>query len=341
MTNMLSTISFAHPYCLLLLLLLVPCFLWRFLLKRRTEATLVVASTEAFRRREQTLRTALIHAPFLLRMLTLALVIVVLARPQTKHALSEKETEGINIMMVMDISVSMLTPDLQPNRLEAAKQVAYEFIQNRPNDNIGLTLFGGEAFTQCPMTTDHASLLSMFRSVSCSLQQQGIISDGTAIGMGITNAVARLAQDSIGSKVIILLTDGANNAGDISPLMAAEIAKKSNVRVYTIAVGTDGVVNQPVAVLPDGSYYYQKVKADMDTGTLQEIARMTGGLFYHAQTKGKLRDIYNDIDKLEKTKLRVKNFDKRYEAYQPFALAAFVSLLLEMLLRTTLLRRIP
>ena len=300
-----------------------------------------MASTEAFRRREQTLRTALIHAPFLLRMLTLALVIVVLARPQTKHALSEKETEGINIMMVMDISVSMLTPDLQPNRLEAAKQVAYEFIQNRPNDNIGLTLFGGEAFTQCPMTTDHASLLSMFRSVSCSLQQQGIISDGTAIGMGITNAVARLAQDSIGSKVIILLTDGANNAGDISPLMAAEIAKKSNVRVYTIAVGTDGVVNQPVAVLPDGSYYYQKVKADMDTGTLQEIARMTGGLFYHAQTKGKLRDIYNDIDKLEKTKLRVKNFDKRYEAYQPFALVAFVSLLLEMLLRTTLLRRIP
>lgn len=274
-------------------------------------------------------------------MLTLALVIVILARPQTKHALSEKETEGINIMMVMDISVSMLTPDLQPNRLEAAKQVAYEFIQNRPNDNIGLTLFGGEAFTQCPMTTDHASLLSMFRSVTCALQQQGIISDGTAIGMGITNAVARLSQDSIGSKIIILLTDGANNAGDISPLMAAEIAKKNNVRVYTIAVGTNGEVNQPVAVLPDGSYYYQKVKADMDTETLQQIARMTGGLFYHAQTKGKLRDIYNDIDKLEKTKLKVKNFDKRYEAYQPFALAAFVTLLLEMLLRTTLLRRIP
>lgn len=341
MTNMLSTISFAHPYCLLLLLLLVPCLLWRFLLKRKTEATLVMASTEAFRRQEHTLRTALIHAPFLLRMLTLALVIVILARPQTKHALSEKETEGINIMMVMDISVSMLTPDLQPNRLEAAKQVAYEFIQNRPNDNIGLTLFGGEAFTQCPMTTDHASLLSMFRSVSCSLQQQGIISDGTAIGMGITNAVARLAQDSIGSKVIILLTDGANNAGDISPLMAAEIAKKSHIRVYTIAIGTDGVVNQPVAVLPDGSYYYQKVKADMDTETLQQIARMTGGLFYHAKTKGKLRDIYNDIDKLEKTKLKVKNFDKRYEAYQPFALAAIVSLLLEMLLRITLLRRIP
>ena len=341
MTNILSTISFAHPYCLFLLLLLVPCLLWRFLLKRKTETTLVMASTDAFRREEHTFRTALIHAPFFLRMLTLALVIVILARPQTKHALSEKETEGINIMMVMDISVSMLTPDLQPNRLEAAKQVAYEFILNRPNDNIGLTLFGGEAFTQCPMTTDHASLLSMFRSVTCALQQQGIISDGTAIGMGITNAVARLSQDSIGSKIIILLTDGANNAGDISPLMAAEIAKKNNVRVYTIAVGTNGEVNQPVAVLPDGSYYYQKVIADMDTETLQQIARMTGGLFYHAQTKGKLRDIYNDIDKLEKTKLKVKNFDKRYEAYQPFALAAFVTLLLEMLLRTTLLRRIP
>ena len=334
-------ISFANPLWFLLLLLLVPCILWYFLFRNKSEAVIKVASTEVYRNLGRTLRTAFIHAPFLLRLLTIALVIVILARPQVANSLSTEETEGINIMMVMDISVSMLTPDLEPNRLEAAKQVAYEFIQNRPNDNIGLTLFGGEAFTQCPMTTDHASLLSMFRSVSCDLQQQGIISDGTAIGMGITNAVARLAQDSVGSKVVILLTDGANNAGDISPLMAAEIAKKNGVRIYTIAVGKTGMVNQPVAILPDGSYYYQKVKSDMDPATLRQIAETTGGLFYQADTKGKLRAIYNDIDKLEKTKLKVKNYNRRYEAYQPFALAAFISLLLEILMRITWLRRIP
>lgn len=335
------SISFADPEYLLLLLLLIPLLLWYFLFRRRSEPAMKMASTEAYRHLGRTPRTSLIHAPFFLRTVAFVLVVLVLARPQTSNSLNETETEGIDIMMVMDISVSMLTPDLKPNRLEAAKQVAYEFIQNRPTDNIGLTLFGGEAFTQCPMTTDHAALLSMFRGVSCNLQQNGIISDGTAIGMGVTNAVARLAQSHAAGKVVILLTDGANNAGDISPLMAAEIAKQNKVRVYTIAVGKSGMVQQPVAILPDGSYYYQQVKSDMDPKTLRQMARMTGGLFYQADSKNKLREIYKDIDKLEKTKLKVKNYNKRYEAYQPFALAAIVALLLEILLRVTWLRRIP
>lgn len=209
-------------------------------------------------------------------MLTLVLVVCVLARPQTTTPQSERETQGINIMMCMDISVSMLTRDLEPNRIEAAKQVAVEFIAGRENDNIGLTLFGGEAFTQCPLTTDHAALLSMFKQVNCNLQQQGIISDGTAIGMGLTNAVSRLSQLKAPSKVIILLTDGANNSGDISPLMAAEIAKKQGIRVYTIAVGRQGKVQQPVAILPNGEYYYQTVESDADPATLRQIAEMTG-----------------------------------------------------------------
>lgn len=333
--------TFANPLYFLLLLLVIPFLLWHFLLKRKSEPTLQVATTEAYRHLVRTPRTALVHLPFFLRVLTFVLCVIILARPQTSHSLTESETEGIDIMITMDISTSMLTPDLKPNRIEAAKQVAFEFISIRPNDNIGLTLFGGEAFTQCPLTTNHASLLSMFRNVTCDLQQNGIISDGTAIGMGITNAVSRLTESKAASRVIILLTDGANNTGDISPLTAAEIAKKNKVRVYTIAVGKSGKVRQPVAILPNGEYYYQTVESDMDPATLQKIAEMTGGLFYKAESKEKLREIYKDIDRLEKTKLKVTNYNKRYEAYQMFAFAALACFFLELLLRITWFRRIP
>ncbi|MBQ8227076.1 MAG: VWA domain-containing protein [Bacteroidaceae bacterium] len=337
---------FAHPAYFLLLLLILPMMCWHFLQKRKREPALRVATTEMSGKIPATARTALVHVPFVLRMLAVLLMVVALARPQTSHSLTESETEGINIMITMDVSVSMLTPDLQPNRIEAAKQVAFEFISGRPNDNIGLTLFGGEAFTGCPLTTHHASLLSMFRSVNCDLQQQGIISDGTAIGMGLTNAVARLAEsDTVGqqqpARVVILLTDGANNTGEISPLTAAEIAKKNGVRVYTIAVGKSGKVRQPVAILPNGEYYYQTVESDMDPETLKKIAETTGGLFYHADSKKKLQEIYQDIDRLEKAKLKTRNYHKRYEAFSLFAWAALACLLLEFLLRKTWLRRIP
>lgn len=300
-----------------------------------------MATTETYRHGPRTFRTAMIHSPFVLRMLVFILLVLVMARPQTQNALREKETEGIDIMMAIDISTSMLTPDLRPNRIEAAKQVACEFISNRPHDNIGLTLFGGEAFTQCPLTTDHAALLSMFNGVSCDLQSGGIIAPGTAIGMGLANALSHLEGSKTRSKVIILITDGENNTGEISPLMAADIAKQSGIRIYTIAIGLQGKSRQTVAQLPNGEYYQANVENAMDPETLKEIAATTGGIFYQAESNKKLREIYDDIDKLEKTKLKVLNYDRHYEAYQYFALAAFILFALEVLLRLTWLRRIP
>ena len=244
-------------------------------------------------------------------------------------------------MMAMDISTSMMAPDIKPNRIEAAKQVAYEFISSRPDDNIGLTLFGGEAFTQCPLTTDHTTLLSMFRNVSCDLQQNGVISPGTAIGMGIASAVSHLEKSKSKSKVIILLTDGENNTGEISPLMATELAKKYAIRIYTVSLGRKGKIKQVVAQLPNGENYEEEVESSYNPETLQTIARETGGLHYQAGSREKLREIYQDIDRLEKTKLKVTNYDKRYEAYMPFAWIALIALMLEMLLRTTWYRRIP
>lgn len=243
-------------------------------------------------------------------------------------------------MMVLDISTSMWAQDLKPDRIEAAKAVAQEFIASRPNDNIGLTIFAGEAFTQCPLTIDHAVLLSMFRNVSCQLPATGMIDDGTAIGMGLANAISRLKDSKAKSKVIILLTDGANNRGDISPLTAAEIARQFGVRIYTIGVGTNGTAPYPYP-LPGGGVHMVNIPVDVDPETLQQIAATTGGLFYRAGSSQKLKEIYNDIDKLEKTKLEVKRYDKRYEAYMPFAIAALLSLLVEFTLRTTWLRRIP
>lgn len=332
--------TFANPGYLYLLLLLVPLILWHFLSRRRREASIKVASTEAYRYVRKTPRMALVQLPFCLRMLTLALVIVVLARPQTSHSWRNAQTEGIDIMMVLDISTSMWAQDLKPDRIEAAKAVAQEFIASRPNDNIGLTIFAGEAFTQCPLTIDHAVLLSMFRNVSCQLPATGMIDDGTAIGMGLANAISRLKDSKAKSKVIILLTDGANNRGDISPLTAAEIARQFGVRIYTIGVGTNGTAPYPYP-LPGGGAHMVNIPVDVDPETLQQIAATTGGLFYRAGSSQKLKEIYNDIDKLEKTKLEVKRYDKRYEAYMPFAIAALLSLLVEFTLRTTWLRRIP
>ena len=333
--------TFANIEYFLLLLLLIPFVIWHFFLKRKQEPSIKMATTVAYQSLPRTPRTALIHLPFVLRMATFVLLVIVMARPLTTVALHENEVEGIDIMMTMDISTSMLTPDLEPNRIEAAKEVAYEFITNRPNDNIGLTLFGGEAFMQCPLTTDHKSLLSMFSQVSCDLQARGILSPGTAIGMGITNAVSHLENSVAKSKVVILLTDGVDNTGDISPQTAAEIAKDCHVRVYTISVGTEGMSNQTIAQLPNGEEYKANVDNTTDPTVLQNIANTTGGKFYQASSKEQLREIYRDIDSLEKTKLKVLNYSKKYEAYQIFAIAALITFLLEVLLRITWFRRIP
>lgn len=332
--------QFANPAYFLLLLLLVPFLLWYVFLRDRYETSMKVASTRGYRRLPSTWRTSLVHAPFFLRMLAFVMIVIVLARPQTSEPTNERDAEGIDIMLAMDISTSMLSRDLSPNRIEAAKAVATEFISGRRNDNIGLTLFGGEAFTQCPMTTDHASLLSMFTNVSCDLQLHEVIEQGTAIGMGLINAVNRLATSKCPSKVVILITDGANNTGDVDPITAAEVAKSKGVRVYTIAVGRQGKMTIPVQ-LEDGSVQMQTVDSDMDPETLKQIAEMTGGLYYAADNNDKLREIYKDIDRLERVKQKVQSYAKHYEAFAPFGIAALIALLLELLLRLTVLRRIP
>jgi Ca-activated chloride channel family protein len=275
----------------------------------------------------------------ILRCLAFILIVVAMARPQTYSAWDERSVEGIDIMLAMDVSTSMLAEDLKPNRMEAAKQVAAEFITGRPNDNIGLSIFAGEAFTQCPMTTDHASLLNLLQNVRTDIAQRGLIEDGTAIGMGLANAVSRLKDSKAKSRVVILLTDGSNNRGDLSPMTAAEIAKSFGIRVYTIGVGTNKVAPYPMTVA--GGVQYVNIPVEIDTKTLSDIAASTNGDFYRATNNKELQQIYKEIDKLEKSKLNVKKFSKRYEAYQPFAVAAVLLLLLEMLLRITIFRKLP
>lgn len=332
--------TFANPAYFLLLLLLIPWIVWYFLFRSKSESHILWASTEALRRVPHTWRTRLVHLPFFLRTVLYVLAVIILARPQTGSSWRTGQTEGIDIMMALDISTSMATPDISPNRITAARDVALDFINNRPNDNIGLTLFGGEAFTQCPLTTDHATLMQSFKGANCNLQNDGIIQPGTAIGMGIASAVSHLENSPSKSKVVILLTDGANNTGEISPLMATDMAKNLGIRIYTILLGSNSKVNVPVAQLPNGEVYTQQVDDTTDPSTLKQIANETGGIFYHASSRSSLKQVYDDIDKLEKTKLKVSQHSRHYEAYQPFALAAILVLLLEILLRTTWFKRL-
>lgn len=301
------------------------------------EASITFSDASVYRNAPMSWRVRFIYLPMLLRCAAFVLIVMAMARPQTHNAWDEKTVEGIDIMLAMDVSTSMLAEDLAPNRIEAAKQVAAEFVTDRPNDNIGLTIFAGEAFTQCPMTTDHASLLNLLRAVRTDIAAHGLISDGTAIGMGLANAVSRLKASKAKSRVVILLTDGSNNMGDISPMTAAQIAKSMGIRVYTIGVGTNKVARYPMPVA--GGVQYVNIPVEIDTKTLRNIAAMSDGHFYRATNTKELRRIYKDIDQLEKSRLNVKKFTKRYEAYQPFALAALLMLALEVLLRLTLLRK--
>ena len=331
--------EFANKEYLLLLLLIIPYIIWYVMYRKKTEPTLRMSDTFAFRYAPKSLKVKLMPLSMLLRLLVFVMIVMVLARPQTRNSWDSKTVEGIDIMLAMDVSTSMLAEDLRPNRIEAAKQVASEFIIGRPNDNIGLAIFAGESFTQCPMTTDHASLLNLLQNVRTDIAARGLIEDGTAIGMGLANAVSRLKDSKAKSKVVILLTDGSNNRGDISPSTAAEIAKSLGIRVYTIGVGTNKVAPYPMPVA--GGVQYVNVPVEIDTKTLSEIASITEGDFYRATNTNELRKIYKEIDQLEKSKLNVKTFSKRYEAYQPFALVAVLALLLEILLRVTIFRRIP
>ncbi|MBR2637256.1 MAG: VWA domain-containing protein [Bacteroidaceae bacterium] len=320
---------------LLLFIPLIGYVVWYILKGHKMSPSLKVSTTMPYLAGIKSYKNYLIHLPFALRVFTIAMIILVLARPQSTNRWQNTEVEGIDIMLAMDVSTSMLAMDLKPNRIEAAKQVAAEFINGRPNDNIGLTIFAGESFTQCPLTIDHTVLLNMLNSVKCDIAAQGIIEDGTAIGMGIANAVTRLKESKAKSKVIILLTDGSNNRGEIAPVTAADIAKQFGIRVYTIGVGTNGT-----APYPYGGEVIN-VPVEIDENTLSEIADITDGDYYRATSNTKLKEVYTEIDKLERTKLNVKEFSTREEEFLIFAILAFVSMLTEMLLRYTILRRIP
>ena len=285
--------------------------------------------------RPVTAKVYLRHVPFVLRMIAIALVIVILARPQSTNSWQNSSTEGIDIMMAIDISSSMLAQDLRPNRLEAAKNVAAAFINGRPNDNIGLVVFSAESFTQCPLTTDHAILLNLFKNI-----QSGMIEDGTAIGLGLANAVSRIKDSQAKSKVIILLTDGSNNRGEIAPVTAAEIAKTFGIRVYTIGVGTKGEAPYPFR-LPGGMIQTQMIPVDIDEPTLKQIATTTGGQYFRATDNASLKEIYSEIDQMEKTKISVREYSKKQEEYKNIALLLLALLLLELLLKHTLLKKIP
>ncbi len=331
--------TFANNAYLLLLLLIIPMVVWYILRGRKRKATLMIPTTGVFSGIGRSWKTYLLHLPFILELVAFSMLAIILARPQTTDRWQDTEIEGIDIMMCMDVSTSMLAEDLKPNRIEAAKSVAADFINGRPNDNIGLSIFAGEAFTQCPMTVDHAVLLNMFHNVSSDIAANGIIEDGTAIGMGLANAISRLKDSQAKSKVIILLTDGSNNRGEISPLTAAEMARSFGIRVYTIGVGTNGTAPYPVQ--SSFGVQYMNVPVEIDEDVLRQIASTANGQYYRATSNSKLKDVYEEIDKLERTKLQVKEFSKNQEVYQPFALILLLSLLLIILLKQTILKTIP
>ena len=326
--------EFAHPSYLYLLLLLIPLIAWYIVKLSHTQASFKLASTDAFKEMPRTLKVYMRHLPFVLRVIAIALVIIVLARPQSINQWQETESQGIDIVLAVDISGSMLAQDLTPDRLTAAKKVASEFVTDRSGDKIGLVIFAGESFTQCPLTTDHKVLLNLLNEV-----KYGMVEDGTAIGLGIATSVNRLKDSESESKVIILLTDGTNNRGQISPLTAADLARSYGIRVYTIGVGTQGVAPTPVQT-PFG-IKIQNVEVDIDEKTLTEIATITGGQYFRAEDNESLSNIYHEIDDMEKYLIKVQNVTRKKELYLPFALLALSLIFIELILRRTWLRSIP
>ena len=311
--------NFINPEFLYLLVIPLSYIIWLSLRKRNLISEFIFSNTLSIKQLK-TLKIKLRNLPIILKLISCCLLIFALARPQSSINWEESTTEGIDIVLSMDISGSMLAEDLKPNRLEASKDVAVDFISKRINDRIGLVIFSGESFTQCPLTTDHNVLINLFKDV-----KSGMVEDGTAIGMGLATAVNRLKDSKAISKVIILLTDGVNNKGVVAPFTAAEIAKKFGIRVYTIGVGTEGFAPYPFQT-PFG-IQYQDVEVQIDEKTLQDIASVTDGKYFRAINNSKLKEIFKDIDKLEKSKIEVTEFHKRSEEFLRFAFPALLLLL--------------
>jgi len=329
-----SSFFFEYPQLLWLELLLIPMvalYVWRHF--RGREPFIAFSDTSAFLRREYTLKTVLMHLPFVLECLAVALIIIAIARPRSSSVNETIDTEGIDIVLALDVSTSMLARDFDPDRIEAAKGIAAEFIAQRPADRMGLVVFAGESFTQCPLTTDRPTLINLLKEVEC-----GLIEDGTAIGNGLATAVARLKDSNAESRVVILLTDGVNNRGEITPMMATDIAKTYGIRVYTIGVGAMGEAPYPV-MTPFG-VQVQKVPVEIDEKLLQDIAEQTGGAYFRATDNTKLLAIYGEINKMEKVKTTVDSFPIYKELFGRFGLAALILFLLDIVMKLMAGRRI-
>jgi len=331
---MLGDVTFAYPWILYFLLIVPLMAVWYWFKGKKTEPTLNYSSLKIFKELKPTWRERLKYLPVILRMIAVALLIIALARPQNFQSGENIYTEGIDISMVLDISGSMLAEDLKPNRLNAAKEVIDEFVQERTSDRIGLVVFARDAFTQCPLTIDYSVLRNLLGDI-----KSGMIEDGTAIGNAIANGVNRLKESQAKSKVMILLTDGVNNAGEVDPISAAQIAKTFNIRVYTIGVGTRGEAPYPVQT-PFGTRY-QMVPVEIDENVLKEIAKLTDGEYFRATDNKKLKEIYETIDRLEKTKVEITSYRNAKELYYSWLGGGVILLLLELGLSRTVLRKLP
>ena len=333
----LSHITFANKWVLWFIPVVAALSIaWWYFNQRKQYPTLTFSDTSSFKGFQNPFKGVLKKYSSSLRILSLIFLLVALARPQSSYDESKVTTQGIDIVLAMDLSASMLAHDFKPNRIEAAKQTALEFIDGRPSDRIGLVIFSGESFTQCPVTIDHAILKNQLHAV-----KNGLLEDGTAIGMGLATSLQRLKESESKSKVIILMTDGVNNRGIIDPATAADIAIQMGVRVYTIGIGTNGTALTPVAMDPNGNLVFDYAPVEIDEALLQDVSKKTGGKYFRATDNGKLKDIFNQIDKLEKTKIDVSAFSHKTEKFQLFALIAALLLLLEWVMRYTVLRSIP
>jgi len=331
---MMNGISFKNPEFFYLFLLLIPMIAWYIWRQKKAGASIQFSSVMGFAKIPKNWKYYFRHSVFVLLLSSMSFLILALARPQSSNSWQNVTTEGIDIVIALDISSSMLAMDFQPNRLEAAKDVATQFISGRTNDKIGLVVFSGESFTQCPLTTDHATVINLFKNI-----ESGMIEDGTAIGNGLATAVSRLKESTAISKVVILLTDGENNRGEIAPVTAAELAKTFGIRVYTIGVGTIGTAPYPMQT-PFG-VQVRDVEVKIDEATLQKIAETTDGKYFRATNNTKLAEIYKEIDKLEKSKIDVKEYSKKEEQYLKYALLGALFLVLGLFLKTTIFRNIP
>ncbi|RZS99219.1 vWA domain-containing protein [Aquimarina brevivitae] len=331
---MFDKFTFENPEFFWLLLILPVAVAWYIWQRNKQQATLKISSIKGFKATPSIL-AKLRPVLFVLRLIVLSLIITALARPRTVDISTKtKTTRGIDIVMAIDVSASMLAKDLRPNRLEALKDVAAEFIGGRPNDRIGLVVYAGESFTKTPITSDKAIVLSSLKEV----RYDNILENGTAIGMGLATSVNRLKDSKAKSKVIILLTDGSNNAGFIDPKIASELAVEYGIKTYTIGLGTNGMALAPVAILPNGSFQYGRVQVEIDEELLKEIAKVTGGKYFRATNNKKLEQIYEEIDKLEKTDVEEFKFYNYEEKFRPLVLLAGLLLFVEFLLRYTLFR---